>query len=113
MHHHSIFEHIGIACPLPTRTCRFWPFIPLLLLLAVPARAGFVETFDNGSNNGDWHPTVNPATIEPNGGNPGSTCAPKPMRAVPTWFVPLDTYEFPINASAAAIPRGCVFTRGY
>ena len=61
MRHRSILEHIGIACPSLTRTLRFWPFIPLLLLLAIPARAGFVETFDNGSNNGDWHLTVKPS----------------------------------------------------
>jgi hypothetical protein len=47
-------------------------FIVFLLFLAVPLlRAGFVETFDDGSNNGDWHLTVNPAMIEPDGGNPG------------------------------------------
>jgi len=91
MHHDSIFEHIGIACPAPTRTLRFWPVIPFLLLLAIPARAGFVETFDNGSNNGDWHLTVNPATIEPDGGNPGPYLRATADAAVPTWFVPLDT----------------------
>ena len=91
MQNHSIFEHLAIACAAPTRTLRFWPFIPLLLLVAIPARAGFVETFDNGSNNGDWHLTVNPATIEPDGGNPGPYLRATADAAVPTWFVPLDT----------------------
>jgi hypothetical protein len=54
-------------------------------------RAGFVETFDNGSNNGDWHLTVNPATIEPDGGNPGPYLHATADAAVPTWYVPLGT----------------------
>jgi hypothetical protein len=91
MHHQSVFEHIDTTYPSPTGMLRFWPFIPLLLLLAIPARAGFVETFDNGSNNGDWHLTVNPATIEPDGGNPGPYLRATADAAAPTWFVPLDT----------------------
>jgi len=71
---------------------RLWPIIPLLFLVAAfPARGGFVETFDNGSNEGDWHLTVNPATIEPDGGNPGPYLHAMADAAVPTWYVPLDT----------------------
>ena len=60
----------------------------LLTFLASPVRAGFVETFDNGSNVGDWHLTVNPATIEPDGGNPGPYLHAMADAAVPTWYVP-------------------------
>ncbi|MGI8955573.1 MAG: hypothetical protein ACR2II_01500 [Chthoniobacterales bacterium] len=64
-------------------------FILLTLLLSLsPVRAGFVETFDNGSNNGDWHLTVNPATIQPDGGNPGAYLRASADAAVPTWYVP-------------------------
>ena len=71
---------------------RLWQIIPLLFLVAAfPASAGFVETFDNGSNEGDWHLTVNPATIEPDGGNPGPYLHAMADAAVPTWYVPLDT----------------------
>src|ERR1044071_1697417 len=71
---------------------RLWQIIPFLFLVAAfPARAGFVETFDNGSNEGDWHLTVNPATIEPDGGNPGPYLPATADAAVPTWYVPLDT----------------------
>jgi len=73
MHHHiSVFARSETTYPSSTRTLRLWQLIPLLVVFAIPTmRAGFVETFDNGSNNGDWHLTVNPATIEPDGGNPG------------------------------------------
>lgn len=71
---------------------RFWSLALVLLFFAAPnLRAGFVETFDNGSNNGDWHLTVNPATIEPDGGNPGPYLRATADAAVPTWYVPLDT----------------------
>ena len=56
-----------------------------------PTRAGFVETFDNGSNNGNWHLTTNPATIEPDGGNPGAYLHAGADAAVPTWYVPYGT----------------------
>ncbi len=76
----------------PARHLRLWQLIPLLLLLlAFPARGGFVETFDNGSNEGDWHLTVNPATIEPDGGNPGPYLHATADAAIPTWYVPLGT----------------------
>jgi len=67
-------------------------FILLTFLLFISTtRAGFVETFDNGSNNGDWHLTTNPPTIEPDGGNPGAYLHATADAAVPTWYVPLDT----------------------
>ncbi|HEY3661713.1 MAG TPA: hypothetical protein VGL24_01005 [Chthoniobacterales bacterium] len=64
-------------------------FIFLTLLLSLTTvRAGFVETFDNGSNNGDWHLTVNPAMLETDGGNPGAYLRASADAAVPTWYVP-------------------------
>ncbi len=67
-------------------------FILFLLFLAIPAvHAGFVETFNDGSNDGDWHLTVNPATIEPDGGNPGPYLHATADAAVPTWYVPFET----------------------
>jgi hypothetical protein len=72
-----------------------WRIIPLLLLVGLPTlRAGFVETFDNGSDNGDWHLTTNPAellVIEPDGGNPGPYLHGGVDSAVPTWYVPTGT----------------------
>jgi hypothetical protein len=66
----------------------------LAVRLAAPARADFVETFDNGSDNGDWHLTTNPIrllTIEPTGGNPGAYLHGQVESAVPTWYVPVGT----------------------
>lgn len=95
MHHNSTFEHTNAAKPSVARALCFWELISLLFLFAIPVRAGtaFVETFDNGSNNGDWHLTVNPATIEPDGGNPGPYLHATADAAVPTWYVPLDTTD--------------------
>lgn len=82
MHHRSIFTLLPSS------------FILLTFALSVPAvRAGFVETFDNGSNNGDWHLTTNPATIEPDGGNPGAYLHATADAAVPTWYVPYGTED--------------------
>ena len=58
------------------------------------ARAGFVETFDNGGDDGDWHLSSNPnelLVIEPTGGNPGAYLHGTVDAAVPTWYVPMDT----------------------
>lgn len=63
-----------------------------LLAFAIPTlQAGFVETFDKGGNEGDWHLTVSPPTVELNGGNPGAYLRASADAAVPTWYVPLDT----------------------
>ena len=64
----------------------------LVLAFALPAaRAGFVETFDNGGNEGDWHLTVSPPSVEPDGGNPGAYLRASADAAVPTWYVPIGT----------------------
>lgn len=69
--------------------------LPLLLLVAATAtRAAFVETFENGSDDGDWHLSTNPdelLVIEPSGGNPGAYLHGTVDAAVPTWYVPLGT----------------------
>ena len=76
----------------PARRLRLWQVTPLLLLLgSLSLHAGFVETFDNGSDNGDWHLTVNPPTFETDGGNPGPYLHATADAAVPTWYVPLGT----------------------
>ncbi len=66
-----------------------------LFLLVLPmARAGFVETFENGSDDGDWHLTSDPGrllVIEPAGGNPGAYLYGQVDSAIPTWYVPLGT----------------------
>ncbi len=64
----------------------------LVLAFALPAaRAGFVETFDNGGNEGDWHLTISPPSVEPDGGNPGAYLRASADAAVPTWYVPIGT----------------------
>lgn len=73
------------------RPARLWPLLPVLLFLAVPTLQAGVETFDDGSNNGDWHLTTNPATIEPDGGNPGPYLHATADAAIPSWYVPLGT----------------------
>ena len=55
--------------------------------------AGFVETFDNGSNDGDMHLTTAPPAIEPDGGNPGPYLSASADAAVPTWYVPIGTFR--------------------
>jgi hypothetical protein len=80
-----------LSLPFSFRRLGFLPsaFFLLTFLLAVPTlRAGFVETFDDGNNNGDWHLTVNPPVIEPDGGNPGPYLHAGADAAVPTWYVP-------------------------
>jgi len=68
-------------------------FFSLLLVSITTVCAGFVETFENGSDNGDWHLTTNPPTIEPDGGNPGAYLHATADAAVPTWYVPLNTED--------------------
>jgi hypothetical protein len=72
-----------------------WQILPILLLLGFStAHAGFVETFDGGSDDGDWHLTSDTGrllVIEPDGGNPGPYLHGQVDSAIPTWYVPLDT----------------------
>ena len=67
--------------------------LSLLLCFAVPSlRAGFVETFEDGTNDGDWRLTTSTEpVIEPDGGNPGAYLHQQVDAAIPTWYVPLDT----------------------
>jgi hypothetical protein len=65
-----------------------------LLFVAAAARADFVETFDNGNDDGDWHLTSDPSRllrIEPTGGNSGAFLHGQFAGAVPTWYVPYGT----------------------
>lgn len=68
-----------------------------LLVFALPmavARANFVETFSNGSDDGDWHLTDNPdrlLQIEASGGNPGAYLHGQVFTPVPVWYVPPGT----------------------
>jgi hypothetical protein len=58
------------------------------------AFADIVETFDNGSDNGDWHLTSNTGrflNIEPTGGNPGPYLHGNVESATPTWYIPQGT----------------------
>ena len=69
--------------------------VPFALTLSIAiARANFVETFSNGSDDGDWHLTNNPdrlLQIEPSGGNPGAYLHGQVFTPVPVWYVPLGT----------------------
>src|SRR5947207_4426804 len=67
--------------------------LSLLLCFAVPSlRAGFVETFEDGTNDGDWRLTTSTdPIIEPTGGNPGAYLHQQVDAAIPTWYVPLGT----------------------
>jgi hypothetical protein len=69
--------------------------LPFGLALSIAiARANFVETFSNGSDDGDWHLTNNPdrlLQIEPSGGNPGAYLHGQVFTPVPVWYVPLGT----------------------
>ena len=58
------------------------------------ARANFVETFSDGSDDGDWHLTDNPdrlLRIEASGGHPGAYLHGQVFTPVPVWYVPLGT----------------------
>src|SRR5438876_1086182 len=73
---------------------RHFILLPLLLFsLAIPSlHAGFVETFEDGTNDGDWRLTTSTdPVIEPSGGNPGAYLHQQVDAAVPTWYVPLGT----------------------
>jgi hypothetical protein len=78
MHRRSVSAFLGLI------------FVSFMASVAT-LRAGFVETFDNGGNNGDWHLTTNPPTIESDGGNPGAYLHAGADAAVPAWYVPLNT----------------------
>ena len=79
--------------PLSNQRARIWRLLPLLLLLAAPAsRGAIVETFEDGSDTGDWRLTSDPGrllVIEPSGGNPGAWLHGQVSAGVPTWYVPL------------------------
>jgi hypothetical protein len=74
---------------------RCWQLIPVVVIaLTLSASAGkltYTETFDDGNDEGDWHLTVNPPTLETDGGNPGAYLRASADAAVPTWYVPLNT----------------------
>jgi hypothetical protein len=58
------------------------------------AHAGFVETFTNGSDDGDWHLINDPnrlLQIEAGGGNPGAYLHGQVFTPVPVWYVPPGT----------------------
>src|SRR5947207_11193748 len=78
---------------LRSTSSRLWQLLAIVFLLVVPAvRAAFVETFDNGSNDGDWRLTTSTdPVIEPSGGNPRAYLHGQVDAAVPTWYVPLGT----------------------
>ena len=61
----------------------------LLLLFSfalASARAGFIETFEDGTNIGDWRLTTSTdPIIEPNGGNPGAYLRQQVDTTTPTW----------------------------
>jgi hypothetical protein len=69
--------------------------VPLALALFIAtARANFVETFSNGSDDGNWHLTDNPdrlLQIEASGGNPGAYLHGQVFTPVPVWYVPFAT----------------------
>jgi hypothetical protein len=75
---------------LGTRISRLIPL--LLAVMVATTRAAFVETFEDGTNDGDWRLTTatNPV-VEPSGGNPGAYLYQEVDAAVPTWYVPLGT----------------------
>jgi hypothetical protein len=65
-----------------------------MFLALSAADAAFVETFDNGSDNGDWHLTDDPTrllVIETDGGNPGPYLHGQVNSSIPTWYVPVGT----------------------
>src|SRR6266705_3299596 len=93
--------------------------LSLLLCFAVPSlRAGFVETFEDGTNDGDWRLTTSTEpVIEADGGNPGAYL----RQHVDAYYVGTDishfppgwqTYSFRIDAASPVIPPGWVVTRG-
>ena len=66
LNHRMMFSSVG----------KLKVLVPFALALSIAiARADFVETFSNGSDDGDWHLTNNPdrlLQIEASGGNPGA-----------------------------------------
>ena len=80
-----VFSHVG----------KLRLMVPLALALSIAtARANFVETFSNGSDDGNWHLTDNPdrlLQIEGSGGNPGAYLHGQVFTPVPVWYVPFAT----------------------
>ncbi len=74
---------------------RLYLAVPFLLLsVGGSALADFTETFDNGSDDGNWHLTGDPSRplqIQPSGGNPGAYLRGQFAGSVPTWYVPIGT----------------------
>src|ERR1041384_7838598 len=69
--------------------------VPFALACSIGiARANFVETFSDGSDDGDWHLTDNPdrlLRIEARGGHPGAYLHGQVFTPAPVWYVPLGT----------------------
>src|SRR2546423_5269690 len=65
--------------------------LSLLLCFAIPSlRAGFVETFEDGTNDGDWRLTTSTdPVIEPSGGNPDAYLRQEVDAAITTWATSL------------------------
>ena len=77
-----------------TGDAKVWLVILLVTLSGLMANADFIETFSNGSDDGDWHLTDNPdrlLRIEPGGGNPGAYLHGQVFTPVPVWYVPFGT----------------------
>ncbi|MBA3960591.1 MAG: hypothetical protein H0X40_01640 [Chthoniobacterales bacterium] len=71
-------------------------FFSLLMFgfIGVSKCHAIIETFDNDSDDGDWHLSTNPGellVIEPTGGNPGAYLHGTVDASVPTWYVPMGT----------------------
>jgi hypothetical protein len=85
LNHHMVLSLVG----------KLKLLVPFGLALSIViARADFVETFSNGSDDGDWHLTNNPdrlLQIEASGGNPGAYLHGQVFTPVPVWYVPLGT----------------------
>ena len=85
LNHRMVFSSVG----------KLKVLVPFALALSIAiARADFVETFSNGSDDGDWHLTNNPdrlLQIEASGGNPGAYLHGQVFTPVPVWYVPLGT----------------------
>jgi hypothetical protein len=78
-----------------SRVGRLKLLVPLALALSIAiAHANFAETFNHGSDDGDWHLTDNPdrlLQIERSGGNPAAYLHGQVSTPVPVWYVPFAT----------------------
>src|SRR5437868_4110532 len=70
-----------------SRTLRASLFFLVALGIVATTRASFIETYDDGTDVGLWHCSVNVSRVlEPNGGNPGAYIQQGGFStAVPTW----------------------------